>query len=212
MDELISIVIPIYNVEKYLKNCVDSVCNQTYRNLEIILVDDGSPDHCPEICEDYARNDSRVRVIHKQNGGLSDARNYGIEVAKGKYITCIDSDDYVSEDFIEYLYKLLKDANADISVCGFIKTKNLNENRIFTSEDTIEMSSNQAIQEMLYAKIFTTSAWENYTELICFMMLHIHSENTLKICIQHLSFLIRLIRSCTVTRCAIIICIDQIVY
>jgi glycosyltransferase involved in cell wall biosynthesis len=159
MDELISIVIPIYNVEKYLKNCVDSVCNQTYRNLEIILVDDGSPDHCPEICEDYARNDSRVRVIHKQNGGLSDARNYGIEVAKGKYITCIDSDDYVSEDFIEYLYKLLKDANADISVCGFIKTKNLNENRIFTSEDTIEMSSNQAIQEMLYAKIFTTSAW-----------------------------------------------------
>ena len=159
MDDLVSVVIPIYNVEKYLDNCVASVCNQTYQNLDIILVDDGSPDHCPEMCEEYARNDTRIRVVHKQNGGLSDARNCGIKAAKGKYITCIDSDDYVSKDFVEYLYRLLKGANADISICDFVKTKSLNENRIFTSEEKIELSPDQAIQEMLYAKTFTTSAW-----------------------------------------------------
>ena len=159
MDKLVSIIIPIYKVEKYLSNCVESVLNQTYENLEIILVDDGSPDNCPEICEQYARKDSRVRVIHKKNGGLSDARNCGIKAANGKYITCIDSDDYVSKDFIEYLYRLLIDTNADISICNFIKTKELTENRIFTNDKTFQMSSDQAIQEMLYANLFSTSAW-----------------------------------------------------
>ena len=92
-EELISVILPIYNVEKYLEKCLKSVINQTYKNLEIILVDDGSKDNSPQICDEYAVKDKRIVVIHKSNGGLSDARNAGIEIAKGKYITLIDSDD-----------------------------------------------------------------------------------------------------------------------
>ena len=107
-NELISIVVPIYNVEKYLEKCVESILRQTYKNIEIILVDDGSPDLCGEICENYKKIDKRITVIHKKNGGLSDARNYGIKHSNGKYITFIDSDDYVERDYIEYLYNLIK--------------------------------------------------------------------------------------------------------
>ena len=99
--DLITIVIPVYKVEKYLEKSINSVINQTYQNLEIILVDDGSPDNCPQICEKYAKKDNRIKVIHKENGGLSDARNAGIDIAKGKYITFIDSDDYVTDDYVE---------------------------------------------------------------------------------------------------------------
>ena len=87
MNPLISVIVPIYNVEKYLARCVDSIVNQTYKNLEIILVDDGSPDRCPQMCDDYAEKDSRIKVIHKKNGGLSDARNAGMAVATGEYIS-----------------------------------------------------------------------------------------------------------------------------
>ena len=106
--ELITIVIPVYKVEKYIDRCIKSVINQTYKNLEIILVDDGSPDNCPKICDEYAEKDKRIKVIHKKNGGLSDARNVGIEAAKGKYISFIDSDDWIEKDFIECLYKSIK--------------------------------------------------------------------------------------------------------
>lgn len=102
-NELISVIVPVYNVEKYLCKCVDSILAQTYTNLEIILVDDGSPDNCPAICDEYAEKDSRIKVIHKENGGLSSARNAGTEIALGEYITYIDSDDYVDEMFIEVL-------------------------------------------------------------------------------------------------------------
>ena len=121
MSELITVVVPIYKVERYLRRCVDSILLQTYKNLEIILVDDGSPDSCPLICDEYADIDKRVRVIHKSNGGLSDARNAGIEVANGKYIAFVDSDDYIDERMYEVLYKNLTDNNADISVCEFVK-------------------------------------------------------------------------------------------
>ena len=84
MDSLISVIVPIYNVEKYLQRCLDSIINQTYKNLEIILVDDGSSDNCPQMCDDYAKKDSRIKVVHKENGGLSDARNVGMEVATGE--------------------------------------------------------------------------------------------------------------------------------
>ncbi|MBO5050061.1 MAG: glycosyltransferase family 2 protein, partial [Oscillospiraceae bacterium] len=103
---LISVIVPCYNVEEYLPRCVESVLNQTYRNLEILLVDDGSPDRCGEICDGYAAVDSRVKVIHKENGGLSDARNVALNVMKGEYVTFVDSDDYVAADYVEYLYKL----------------------------------------------------------------------------------------------------------
>ena len=100
MKPLISVVIPIYGVEKYLKSAVDSVLHQTYTNLDIILVDDGSKDGCPAICDAYAAREARVRVIHKENGGLSDARNAGIAVAGGDYIAFLDSDDYYAPCFI----------------------------------------------------------------------------------------------------------------
>lgn len=121
MNDLISVIIPIFKVEAYLTRCVDSVLAQTYRNLEIFLVDDGSPDRCGEICDTYAQKDPRVKVIHKENGGLSDARNAALDVCTGEYISFVDSDDYVSEDFIESLYHAIQSNHTKLSVCGIIK-------------------------------------------------------------------------------------------
>lgn len=116
---LISIIIPIYNVEMYLRRCIDSVLNQTYRNLEVILVDDGSPDKCGEICDEYAEKDKRIRVIHKENGGLSDARNAGLDIATGEYVAFVDSDDYIDKDMYVKLYEAIQEADADMSICNF---------------------------------------------------------------------------------------------
>lgn len=114
----ISIIVPVYNVEQYLEKCVDSILNQTFKDFELILVDDGSPDNSGAICDQYAEKDSRVRVIHKENGGLSDARNAGIDVAKGKYLGFIDSDDYIAEDMYELLYTNIIKEDANLSICG----------------------------------------------------------------------------------------------
>lgn len=116
MQPLISIIVPCYKVEKYLSKCIESVIAQTYQNLEIILVDDGSPDNCGKICDEYADKDSRIKVIHKPNGGLSDARNVALDVAKGDYITFIDSDDTVSADHVETLYRLVEKYQCKLSV------------------------------------------------------------------------------------------------
>lgn len=118
MEELISVVIPVYNVEKYLNRCVKSVINQTYRNLEILLVDDGSPDNCPQICEEWAKKDERIRVIHKKNAGLGMARNTGIQNASGKYICFFDSDDYVAHDIIQKAYELAQNTGAEVTFFG----------------------------------------------------------------------------------------------
>ena len=109
MDSCISIIVPIYNVEQYLRECVDSILAQSYQNLEIILVDDGSPDRCGAICDEYAAADPRIKVIHKVNGGLSDARNAGLEVATGDYIGFVDSDDWIAPDMFSYLLKGLEE-------------------------------------------------------------------------------------------------------
>ena len=101
MEALVSVIVPVYNVEKYFKRCLESVINQTYHNLEIILVDDGSPDHCPEMCDSWAQKDERIRVIHQNNGGLSDARNVGIDASRGEWLTFVDSDDYIEEGTLE---------------------------------------------------------------------------------------------------------------
>ena len=119
--EKVSIIVPIYNVEMYLKRCIESIINQTYKNIEIILVDDGSPDNCGNICDYYKLKDNRIVVVHKKNGGLSDARNYGLDISTGQYIIFIDSDDYVKENFVEYLINDIKKSNADISICDYIK-------------------------------------------------------------------------------------------
>ena len=115
---LVSVVLPIYNVEKYLDRCIESVVRQTYKKIEIILVDDGSPDSCPQKCEDWAKRDKRIRVIHKNNAGLGYARNTGIENASGEYICFFDSDDYVAPDTIEKAYATAKINNSDIVLFG----------------------------------------------------------------------------------------------
>jgi glycosyltransferase involved in cell wall biosynthesis len=120
MDELISVIVPVYKVERYLERCVKSLLNQTYRNMEIILVDDGSPDNCPQMCDDYAKRYDNVRVLHKENGGLSSARNAGINVAQGKYIGFVDSDDWVVPDMYEYLMNLLHTYNADVAQISYV--------------------------------------------------------------------------------------------
>ena len=105
MNKLISIIIPVYNVEKYLEDCLNSVVNQTYKNLEIILIDDGSTDNSGKICDLYAKKDNRIVVIHKENAGVSSARNVGLKIAKGLYIGFVDPDDYIAEDMYEILYQ-----------------------------------------------------------------------------------------------------------
>lgn len=119
MKSLISVIIPVYKVEDYLTACVESVQAQTYQNIEIILVDDGSPDNCPNMCNEFAARDSRIRVIHKENGGLSSARNAGIEAAKGEYLAFLDSDDLWTPLFLERLYRAIEETDADFSVCLF---------------------------------------------------------------------------------------------
>ena len=115
---LISVIVPIYNVEPYIHKCIDSIVSQTFADFELILVDDGSPDNCGKICDEYAKKDSRVHVIHKKNGGLASARNAGIDVAKGKYISFVDSDDYLDIDFLSAYYNAINDRDVDIVHSG----------------------------------------------------------------------------------------------
>lgn len=157
--DLVSVVIPIYNVEDYLIRCIDSVINQSYSNLEIILVDDGSKDKCGSICDTYAKKDNRIIVIHKTNGGLSDARNAGIHVAKGKYISFIDSDDYVAINYIEELVRVLELTQADMSV---VDVQVVNENTPYSVNriegDISILSKYDAIIRALKLS-FRQSAW-----------------------------------------------------
>lgn len=155
---LISVIIPVYNVENYLEKCIESVINQTYENLDIILIDDGSKDNSGVICDDYKNKDSRIRVIHKENGGLSDARNVALDVTKGSYITFIDSDDYVTNDYVEYLYNLIKKTGSDISMCCFQKIYTENEVLVNKTELIEVLKKREAIESYLYQRKFTASA------------------------------------------------------
>ena len=151
-NPLISVIVPIYNVERYLNTCVDSIANQTYSNLEIILVDDGSPDKSPEICDEYARTDVRVKVIHQKNGGLSAARNAGIDIAQGEFLTFIDSDDFVACNYVELLYKGIVEFDADISIASFCT---------FTNEDELKISRN----ELSFVEIAKDECFRRYGAL-----------------------------------------------
>lgn len=119
MKDLVSVIVPVYNVENYVEHCVNSIIGQTYQYLEIILVDDGATDTSGEKCEELARKDLRIKVIHKKNGGLSDARNYGLDVASGKYILFVDSDDWIDEGMVQYLIELIHRTDSDVAVCGY---------------------------------------------------------------------------------------------
>lgn len=121
MNELISVIVPVYNMERYLERCINSVRQQTYENLEIILVDDGSTDNSPQMCDAYAEQDDRIKVVHKQNGGLSDARNAGLAVATGTYIGYVDSDDWIEPQMYEKLYHACVEQEAQIAICRYAK-------------------------------------------------------------------------------------------
>ncbi len=157
-EPLISVIIPVYKVEEYLNKCVDSVINQTYKNLEIILVDDGSPDNCPKICDDYAKQDKRIKVIHKKNGGLSDARNAGIDMANGEYLSFIDSDDYVEKNYISFLYNLAKKYNSDLTM-GKQYVRYSNKTINTGSGSLYELNSYDALDKILYGEDLDVSAW-----------------------------------------------------
>lgn len=167
MNDLISIVVPVYNVEKYLVKCVNSLIEQTYKNIEILLINDGSTDESLKICNNLSKLDSRILVYDKKNGGLSDARNYGIERVKGKYILFVDSDDYINKDMINILYENLKNNNCDISVCGIQKyddntlpIENISKkekNRVYLSTEDIinSMVKDNFVQNYATNKLFS---------------------------------------------------------
>lgn len=156
-EPLVSVIIPVYNADSYLRQCLDSVIVQTYRNLEIILVDDGSTDGSGGIADEYAQKDSRISVIHKGNGGVSSARNAGLAEARGEYISFVDSDDVIKPDYVSYLYKLLIRYHADVSSCGYIKIcRNEKEGKTRRRESAIKMfSGSEALKSMLYKKEIT---------------------------------------------------------
>lgn len=155
--DLISIVVPVYNVQDYLEECINSLINQSYQNIEILLIDDGSTDKSPIICDNFLKIDSRIKTYHKKNGGLSDARNYGIKQSKGNYVFFIDSDDVIQLNTLEILYEIIKKSDSDISCVGFnnftdkipdVKTNNKYE----------EFTASEGINEMLYQRKINNSA------------------------------------------------------
>ncbi|BAK46084.1 hypothetical protein CXIVA_01170 [Clostridium sp. SY8519] len=158
MEELISVILPVYNVKEFLPKCVASVCGQTYKNLEIILVDDGATDGSGTLCDQLANSDGRIVVYHKPNGGLSDARNYGIARASGTYLTCIDSDDYVDPDYVEYLYGLIGKYQTDLSVCQH-RIVFPDRVRDLGGRGDERISAHDSIRRMLYHDVVDTSAW-----------------------------------------------------
>ena len=160
INNLVSIIVPIYKVEKDLLACVQSICNQTYANLEIILVDDGSPDNCGRMCDEFARNDARIKVIHKINGGLSRARNTGMKIMTGEYITFVDSDDILENDFVEEMLRIINKYKAQIAICKnstFEKGKSFNNDPVEINERCFNAA--EAIKNMLYQKDFDVAAW-----------------------------------------------------
>lgn len=173
---MLSIIVPIFRVEKHLDKCVQSILAQTYKDLEIILVDDGSDDGCPAMCDAYAKTDSRIRVVHKKNGGLSDARNAGLEIATGEYIAFADSDDYVHPQMYEAMVSVMeKEQNVDMVVCPFQKVDededDANEKVSLTEKKYHVLKHEEVITQMFkenyemyivaWDKVFRKTMWEN---------------------------------------------------
>lgn len=169
---MVSVIVPIYKVEKYLRSCVDSILQQTFSDIEVILVDDGSPDGCGAICEEYVQKDKRVKVIHKENGGLSDARNVGIEVCRGNYIIFVDSDDCIHPQMVERLYNLLLKYQADMAICSFqdidenempryAKTDTQGEEHCFEKENIMnQLQTRNLLTVVAWNKIYKTQLFE----------------------------------------------------
>lgn len=158
--ELISVIVPVYKVESYLEECVQSILKQSYKHLEIILVDDGSPDRCPQMCDDYLSLDDRIIVIHKKNGGLSDARNAGIDIAKGDFILFVDSDDYIAPQMIENLYNGIVMHDSEVEACKIYK---LTENEIceYDREGNQIKDQTECLSGIDYLRLFISGQMEN---------------------------------------------------
>ena len=168
-NSTVSIIVPVYKVEEYLCECLDSIVGQTYRDLEIILIDDGSPDRCPKICDEYAAIDNRIRVIHKYNGGQSEARNRGLDIATGNYLMFVDSDDYLDKEMVNRLMDALVLNDADISMCsrnavssGFITPTHLfDSNIVFNNKDVMYLILKDVIGSQPWAKLFKKELFDN---------------------------------------------------
>ncbi|MBR2835194.1 MAG: glycosyltransferase family 2 protein [Coriobacteriales bacterium] len=164
---LISVIVPIYNVEVYLDRCIESICGQTYQNLEIILVDDGSPDNCPAICDAWAERDSRITVIRQENKGVSAARNAGLCAMKGEYFGFIDSDDYILPRYFEHLYGLVVDYNADMALSKFLM---IDENGAAVPSELLRTRINAGIYrgKDILEEIFLIYVWGKlYRSEVC---------------------------------------------
>lgn len=166
-----SIIIPIYKVEKYLHECVDSVLSQTFTDFEVILVDDGSPDNCPEMCDDYARKDARIKVVHQKNAGLACARNSGIKIASGEYLICIDSDDYLSNSNVLEKIAAKADGKTDVVLYGFKKF--FESNSSFGTNEVPNLTNVSTTSEML-ASIFGNNSYcgTAWTKAVKLSILH----------------------------------------
>ncbi len=146
---LISVIVPIYNVEKYLDRCIKSIVNQTYENLEIILVDDGSPDNSPKMCDEWAKKDKRIKVIHKENGGVSSARNIGIDKSRGEWITFVDADDYIEPTYAEDMLAVSNDFDTKYICCGYNKVYSNKSETINSSGEIIELNKKDFLIALL---------------------------------------------------------------
>ena len=165
-ENLISVIVPIYKVEQYLDECVGSIVKQTYKNMEIILVDDGSPDRCPQMCDEWAKKDERIRVVHKKNGGLSSARNAGLDVATGEYISFVDSDDFITHDALRNLYERMQGDEEigivsgmiyryqDGKTCDFKETWMLNEEKVISARDFLLETMSQKTSYTVWNKLY----------------------------------------------------------
>jgi len=159
-EPLISVIVPVYNVKPYLPKCLDSICGQTYTNLEIIVVDDGSTDGSGIICDEYAAKDSRIKVIHQENGGLSVARNKGLDVATGEYIAFVDSDDWIDREMYKELYENLVKQGVDISMCSYIQHYPNRSRAKCNSGKTHVWTGREAIRELIAGKRVATMVWD----------------------------------------------------
>lgn len=158
MSTTVSIIVPVYNTAPYLERCISSILRQTFFDFEVLLVDDGSTDGSSELCENFVRRDGRVRCIHRKNGGLSAARNTGLDHAVGDYVTFVDSDDYVRQRYIDTLFHNLIDYDADISVCNFFETVS-HDVELMQKEKIKIFQGREALLDMLYQKTFNTAVW-----------------------------------------------------
>lgn len=157
----ISVIVPVYKVpEEYLRKCIESILNQSLKELEIILVDDGSPDNCGNICDEYAKKDSRINVIHKENEGVSSARNIGISKARGKYISFVDSDDWIENDFYEKIFEYAIDNDVDIAISGFLKEINGKSHEVLKKEKSQIFTRQEAQYRLLDRKIYVWGLWD----------------------------------------------------